>query len=153
MFKYMRRRQMQRKIAGIKKVSIIDCILSNATETRTPIRKSSLLTFGKQKGMFLAALILFFSFPGIEFSKEEVHQESIVEEVVVNWWQVPVFVVDKSNNPVLDLKETDLEVWVNGRRIEKFSFYKREFIMSQQIPEQAVDTLQFTEIPKKKTNN
>lgn len=54
-------------------------------------------------------------------------QKKIVETVSVNWWQVPVFAVDKAGNPILDLDPEDFEVWVNGKRVEGFTFYKRAF--------------------------
>lgn len=54
-------------------------------------------------------------------------QKEIVETISVNWWQVPVFAVDNSGNPILDLDAGDFEVWVNGKRIEGFTFYKRAF--------------------------
>jgi hypothetical protein len=39
-------------------------------------------------------LILLFAFPVV--SRE--NRESIVEEVRVNWWQVPVFATDQAGN-------------------------------------------------------
>jgi hypothetical protein len=41
----------------------------------------------------------------------------IVEEVSVKWWQVPVFALDKSGNPVTDLEPGDIQVQLNGRHI------------------------------------
>jgi VWFA-related protein len=104
----------------------------------------------KKKVLFLTAAIMFFSLINPGFSQEETQHKTIVEKVEVNWWQVPIFAVDKNGNPILDLKDTDVEVWVNGQRIEAFTFYKREFIVSTPVQKQAVDTQQPTEIPKSK---
>jgi hypothetical protein len=61
------------------------------------------------------------------FSQEKAQHKPIVEDVEVNWWQVPIFVLDKDGNPITDLKETDIEVWLNNRRVDDFSLYKRAF--------------------------
>lgn len=42
-------------------------------------------------------------------------QKKIVEEVSVDWWVVPIFAVDKSGQPVLDLKESDIELKVDKK--------------------------------------
>jgi VWFA-related protein len=103
-----------------------------------------------KKVLFLTAAIMFFSLINPGFSQEENRQKTIVEKVEVNWWQVPIFALDKQGSPILNLKDTDIEVWVNGRRIEAFTFYKREFIVSQSVQQEAVDSQQPTEIPKEK---
>jgi hypothetical protein len=61
------------------------------------------------------------------YSQETSQHKPIVEDVEVNWWQVPIFVLDKDGNPIIDLKETDIEVWLNNRRIDDFTLYKRAF--------------------------
>lgn len=70
-------------------------------------------------------IISLFIFPGSGFSQE--NHRKIEEKVEVNWWQVPVFAVDRSGNPIIDLEAADIEVWVNNRRVEEFVFYKRVF--------------------------
>ena len=50
----------------------------------------------------------------------------------------------------MDLKDTDIEVWVNDQRLETFTLYKREFIVSQPGHQEAVDSQQPPEISKKK---
>jgi hypothetical protein len=69
-------------------------------------------------------------------SQEKSQHKPIVESVEINWWQVPIFAVDKDGNPIIDLKETDIEVWLDNRRIETFTFYKRSFTASQEPGEQ-----------------
>jgi hypothetical protein len=77
---------------------------------------------------FWAILMLgVFISPILGQSIEELNQQAIVENVAVNWWQVPVFAVDKEGKPVIHLKETDIEVWINNRPVKGFTFYKRTF--------------------------
>jgi len=66
------------------------------------------------------------------YAQEKSEHKPIVESVEVNWWQVPVFAVDKDGKPIIDLKETDIEVWLDNRRIETFSFCKRAFTASEE---------------------
>ncbi|MEN8223400.1 MAG: hypothetical protein ABFR36_09100 [Acidobacteriota bacterium] len=54
-------------------------------------------------------------------------ENNIVESVDVDWWILPVFAVDKDDNSVLDLKDGDVEVLINGRIIKNFTIYKRDF--------------------------
>jgi hypothetical protein len=67
-------------------------------------------------------------------SSQQEH-EKIVEEVSVNWWQVPVFAVDKGGNPVTDLEAGDIQVRLNGREIPVFTLYKRSFTVTQREKE------------------
>jgi len=62
---------------------------------------------------------------------EPQEQDKIVEEVKINWWQVPVFAVDFHGNSIIDLKPEDVEVWVDGKQIETFQFYKLDFMVSE----------------------
>ncbi len=72
-----------------------------------------------KKKMVLITLLVFASFL--------LPENSIVENVEVDWWILPVFAVDKDNNSVLDLKDGDIEVLVNGQIIKDFTIYKRDF--------------------------
>ncbi len=54
-------------------------------------------------------------------------QEMIKEEVEVKWWIIPMFAVDKKDNSVVDLKETDLELYLDNVRIENFTLFRRDF--------------------------
>jgi len=89
---------------------------------------------------------MFFSLINPGFSQEENQHKTIVEKVEVNWWQVPIFAVDKHGSPILDLNDTDIEVWLNGQRVEAFNIYKREFIVSAPIQQETFDSHQ----PKEK---
>jgi VWFA-related protein len=95
-----------------------------------------------KKLLLLTAAIIFFSLINPGFSQEETQHKAIVEKVEVNWWQVPIFAVDKQGSPILDLKDTDIEVWLNGQRIEAFTFYKREYIVSTPVQKERVDSHQ-----------
>jgi len=76
---------------------------------------------------FLLISVLIFIFPG--FCQEH---DKIVEKVSVNWWQVPIFAVDKSGNAVADLKEEDIDLWMNNQRIKAFTLLKRSYSVTQQ---------------------
>lgn len=56
-----------------------------------------------------------------------VPEKIVVENIEVDWWILPVFAVDKDDNSVLDLKNEDIEIFINNRRIEHFTLYKRDF--------------------------
>lgn len=62
-------------------------------------------------------------------------QKKIVEEVSVDWWVVPIFAVDKSEQPVLDLKESDIELKVDNKKIKTFELVKRSFTVSEKPAE------------------
>ncbi len=78
-----------------------------------------------KKRLIFVIAVWFMVLPAILFPQEE--QKKIVEEVSVNWWQVPVFAVDKDGNPVNDLAPGDIEIVMNGRIIPGFSLDKRSF--------------------------
>ncbi len=86
----------------------------------------------KKSLLLLIIIIMCFIFIFTGYSQEKSGHKPIVESVEVNWWQVPVFAVDKDGNPIIDLKETDLEIWLDNRRIETFTFYKRAFTASEE---------------------
>ncbi|MCP5047166.1 MAG: hypothetical protein GY940_08340 [bacterium] len=69
---------------------------------------------------------------GFPLPAQEQHQE-IVEEVGVNWWQIPVLAVDKDGNPVTDLQKGDIEVWMNQQRITNFTLVKRSVDVTETL--------------------
>jgi hypothetical protein len=73
-------------------------------------------------------MILFFAFPVV--CQDD--PESIVEEVRVTWWQVPVFAVDKAGRPVRDLNPGDINVMLNGQPLTTFDLQKRAFSITEQ---------------------
>ncbi len=54
-------------------------------------------------------------------------QEKVVEQVSVDWWVLPLFALDKDGNSILDLKNSDVELRVNNRKMTEFTLYKRAF--------------------------
>lgn len=54
-------------------------------------------------------------------------QPKIQEEVVVRWWLVPVYAMNKDGSPALGLKPEDFEVYLNRTRIPFFDLHKKEF--------------------------
>ncbi len=88
----------------------------------------------KKSRLLLIIVIMWFVFifTITGYSQEKSEHQPIVESVEVNWWQVPIFAVDKNGSPIIDLKETDIEVWLDNRRIETFTFDKRAFTASEE---------------------
>jgi hypothetical protein len=82
------------------------------------------------KAFITITMILLFAFPFPVVSQED--QETIVEEVKVNWWQVPVFAVDKAGRPVRDLNPGDINVMLNGQPLTTFDMQKRTFSITEQ---------------------
>jgi hypothetical protein len=62
---------------------------------------------------------------------QEQQQPQLHEEVTVRWWLVPVYAVDKTGAPVLNLAPEDLEVYIKGLRVEPFSLIKKQFQVTQ----------------------
>jgi hypothetical protein len=62
-------------------------------------------------------------------------QEKVEEQVSVDWWVLPIFVLDKSGNSVLDLKDSDVDLRVNNQKVTGFMLYKRAFSVEQEVKE------------------
>jgi hypothetical protein len=84
------------------------------------------------------------------FSQQE--HKKIVEEVSVNWWQVPVFAVDKNGNPVTDLRPGDIQVQLNGRLISPFILDKHSFTVTQREKERLPGAVSAAKPPPMKKN-
>ncbi len=80
-------------------------------------------------------------------SSNVIPERLVVENVNVDWWILPVFAVDKKDNSVMDLKEGDIEVLINGRIIKNFTLYKRDFNV-EKVKDNIVKTV--TKAPLKK---
>ena len=65
-------------------------------------------------------------------TKQEDH-EKIVETVGVNWWRVPLVAVDSKGNAIFDLKNSDVNVTVNGKIITRFTLLNRTYGVSQTV--------------------
>ena len=87
----------------------------------------------KNSFRFFLVMVVFAAMPlaGAGYGQENAGPSEILESVEVNWWQVPLFAVDKKGNPVTDLEEKDIEVWMNHRRIEGFAFFPRVFTLTR----------------------
>jgi hypothetical protein len=62
---------------------------------------------------------------------QQQQQPRLQEEVVVRWWLVPVYAVDKAGAPVLNLAPEDLEVQIKGIKVEPFSLIKKQFQVTE----------------------
>jgi VWFA-related protein len=63
-------------------------------------------------------------FPGVTGTgaQQEPGHDALEYEVKVNVQMAPMFAVDKDGRPVYDLKQEDLELWVNGKPFEILYF-------------------------------
>ncbi len=68
------------------------------------------------------------------------------EDVVVGWWLVPVYAVDRAGAPVLDLTAEDLEVRLGGTPVTPFSLIRKQF----QPAEARLEALPLQVPPQKK---
>ncbi len=59
------------------------------------------------------------------------------EDSIIRWWLVPVYAVDRSGAPVLDLKDGDLEVRLGGSPVSPFSLIKKRFQPAEAGPTSA----------------
>jgi hypothetical protein len=88
-------------------------------------------------------------------------REKIVEKISVDWWQAPVFAVDKEGFAITDLQPGDIEVRVDKKIIGNFTLHKRTFGVSDvdedygeefdEEPEQEEQSQQPSIAPAKKT--
>ncbi len=97
-------------------------------------------------------LVVLFSLFLLLLSPVFPQQEKIIEEVSVDWWVVPVFAVDKSGQPVLDLKESDIELKVDNKKIKTFELVKRSFTVSEQPTEEEKERADVPPAPERKKN-
>lgn len=100
-----------------------------------------------KKVLVVLFILLYLLLPPV-FTK----QEKIVEEVSVDWWVVPIFAVDKSGQPVLDLKESDIDLKVDNKKIESFTLVKRSFTVSEQPAEDEKEKAVVPPVPEPKKN-
>ena len=54
-------------------------------------------------------------------------QKKYTETIKVEAWTIPIFAVDLDGLPVLNLKASDLNLFVNNKRIDNFSFFKKNY--------------------------
>ena len=100
----------------------------------------------------LGVLVLVLIFPMTDFLYSQQEHEKIVEEVSVNWWQVPVFAVDKNGNPVTDLQPGDIQIRLNGRLISSFILDKHSFTVTQREKEKISAAVPAAKPPPMKKN-
>lgn len=75
----------------------------------------------------LTLLLLIAAVDTMNAEPQKKKREKVVEKVSVEYWAVPVFALDKNGKPILDLKESDIELIVNNKKIPGFTLLKREF--------------------------
>ncbi len=78
------------------------------------------------KNMKLSALLAFFLGLVAGFLPAQ-EQPKIQEEVVVRWWLVPVYAMNKDGSPALGLNAGDFEVYISDKKIAFFDVHKKEF--------------------------
>ena len=71
-------------------------------------------------------------------------QESLIEKVEVDWWVIPVFALDGSGRSITDLSEADIELLVDGKKVDNIVLLKKDFSAPEQEtePEQPVQPVQ-----------
>ncbi|GEM_PF-3217781 len=69
--------------------------------------------------------------PGLLFSQE---QPRLQEDVLVRWWLVPLYALNKDGSAARDLKPEDFEVYVNQKRVESFDLHRKDFRVLETPP-------------------
>jgi len=87
------------------------------------------MKFYLKKVKLLVLILLMITLLSNTYSKQE--HKTIKEEVSVNWWQVPIFAIDRAGKPVTDLESEDIEIIVNGGIMPRYTFEKRNFLVSE----------------------
>ncbi|MCK5005278.1 MAG: hypothetical protein KAS21_09330, partial [Candidatus Aminicenantes bacterium] len=63
-------------------------------------------------------------------------EKRIIENIKVEEWIVPIYAVDSRGNSVTDLKNDDIELYVNDHKFAHFNFIRRRFLTeNDQKPE------------------
>ncbi|MCK5222611.1 MAG: hypothetical protein KAR14_13580, partial [Candidatus Aminicenantes bacterium] len=63
-------------------------------------------------------------------------EKRIIENIKVEEWIVPIYAVDSRGNSVTDLKNDDIELYVNDHKFAHFNFIRRRFLTeNNQKPE------------------
>lgn len=92
--------------------------------------------FTKKKRLLIFTLLIFIAgfcaLPGLNGQSEKIEHDPLEYDVKVNAHIVPVFAVDKDGNPVHDLKENEIELYVNKKRVDLLSFTR--FSVSEKAP-------------------
>jgi VWFA-related protein len=84
----------------------------------------------KNKYLRIGVLLFFLFSPGVfSFSQE---QEPIKHEVSVTGIIIPLFAFDSKGNPVYDLQEDDLKLYINGKKVEINSLNPIKFQYEQE---------------------
>jgi hypothetical protein len=92
------------------------------------------LEMRKMAVSIVGAVFAFCGFFCIPAAAQEREQPQLHEEVMVRWWLVPVYAIDKAGAPVLNLSTDDLEVFIKGIKVEQFSLIKKQFQTTQARP-------------------
>ena len=56
-------------------------------------------------------------------------EKRIIENIKVEEWIVPVYAVDSRGNSVTDLKNDDIELFVNNHKFSHFNFIRRKYLI------------------------
>ena len=75
--------------------------------------------------LIFCLVILIFSYL---LSQEE---PIITEKVLVKWWVIPFFAVDKTGKPVMDLDKDDIDLTFDKHKIKEFIVYKKQFYFTE----------------------
>jgi hypothetical protein len=81
----------------------------------------------KRNNTFLRIVFCLFIAPLLSAQQ----QPKLQEEVVVRWWLVPVYAVDKAGAPVLNLAPEDLGIYIKGIKVDQFSLIKKQFQVTE----------------------
>ncbi len=83
----------------------------------------------KKARLSVLAVFLISLFPAFLPAQEQ-DQPRLQHEVVVRYWLVPVYAMNGDGSPALGLKAEDLEVYVGGRKVDKFDLHRKAFQMT-----------------------
>jgi len=54
-----------------------------------------------------------------------------VEQVKVDWWVLPLFAVDDKDNPVHDLLDDHIEIYMDNRKVDNFLLMRKDFSVKE----------------------
>ncbi len=80
-----------------------------------------------KKAFFAVILAVFLGIPPGFLSAQDQELPRFAQEVVVRYWLVPVYATKRDGSPAVGLKTEDLELYVNGRKVERFDLHTKEF--------------------------
>ncbi|MCP5051987.1 MAG: hypothetical protein GY940_32765, partial [bacterium] len=91
-----------------------------------------------QVACLVMVLLVFFSFPSLSVQGQDKQvQDPLEHETGVRAQLVPIYAVDRDDRPVFDLKQEEIELYVNGKPFKIIFFNRYQLESGTEVESQA----------------